>query len=194
MFRYKYLSKYATNAHLNAHRKSAESFLTEGQHSCNLISEYPNNPESGFCFFIWNQVLLASSLEQMKKSVCEAIGVSLGCSPYWPILEQGGGMNPVPARKYSKAFKKLKAFFCFCFKNYVKTKFLVHKKDSSTEVPISQIRIGQTSALALSVFLALNKKLTNGANLIIFEDPVTYTDDLNILSFFYSLSGLAFQM
>src|SRR5690606_23796695 len=56
---------------------------------------------------------------------------------------------------------------------------LLHKKDSSTEVPISQISTGQRSALALSVFLALNKKLTNGPNLIIFDDPVTYTDDLN---------------
>jgi len=60
---------------------------------------------------------------------------------------------------------------------------LLHKKDSLTEVPISQISTGQRSALALSVFLALNKKLTNGPNLIIFDDPVTYTDDLNILSF-----------
>lgn len=51
------------------------------------------------------------------------------------------------------------------------------------EVPISQISTGQRSALALSIFLALNKKLAKGPNLIIFDDPVTYTDDLNILSF-----------
>lgn len=60
---------------------------------------------------------------------------------------------------------------------------LLYKKSSDREMPISQISTGQRSALALSIFLALNKKLTKGPNLIIFDDPVTYTDDLNILSF-----------
>lgn len=60
---------------------------------------------------------------------------------------------------------------------------LLYKKSSNAEVPISQISTGQRSALALSIFLALNKKLIKGPNLIIFDDPVTYTDDLNILSF-----------
>lgn len=62
-------------------------------------------------------------------------------------------------------------------------KIVLYKKSTNVEVPISQISTGQRSALALSIFLALNKKLTKGPNLIIFDDPVTYTDDLNILSF-----------
>ena len=49
--------------------------------------------------------------------------------------------------------------------------------------PINEISTGQRSALALSIFLALNRKLKKGPNIIIFDDPVTYTDDLNILSF-----------
>ncbi|MEQ3498358.1 hypothetical protein ABMY20_01215 [Tenacibaculum sp. SSH1-16] len=60
---------------------------------------------------------------------------------------------------------------------------VLHKKNTNAIVPISQISTGQRSALALSIFLALNKKLSKGPNLIIFDDPVTYTDDLNILSF-----------
>lgn len=52
-----------------------------------------------------------------------------------------------------------------------------------TATPINEISTGQRSALALSIFLALNRKLTKGPNIIIFDDPVTYTDDLNILSF-----------
>ncbi|MCG2418262.1 AAA family ATPase [Aequorivita sp. F47161] len=62
-------------------------------------------------------------------------------------------------------------------------KIVLYKKGTDTEVPISQISTGQRSALALSIFLALNKKLAKGPNVIIFDDPVTYTDDLNILSF-----------
>ena len=41
--------------------------------------------------------MLASSWEQNKKSDGKANGVSLGCSPYWPIPQQRGGMNPTPA-------------------------------------------------------------------------------------------------
>lgn len=52
-----------------------------------------------------------------------------------------------------------------------------------TAAPINEISTGQRSALALSIFLALNKKLKRGPNILIFDDPVTYTDDLNILSF-----------
>ena len=57
------------------------------------------------------------------------------------------------------------------------------RRIEDVEVPINKISTGQRSALALSIFLALNKKLKNGPNLILFDDPVTYTDDLNILSF-----------
>jgi len=45
------------------------------------------------------------------------------------------------------------------------------------------ISTGQRSAMALSLFLTLNKKSQNGPPMIIFDDPVAFTDDLNILSF-----------
>lgn len=48
---------------------------------------------------------------------------------------------------------------------------------------IDEISSGQRSALALSIFLALNKKLKNGPNLLLFDDPVAFVDDLNVLSF-----------
>lgn len=48
---------------------------------------------------------------------------------------------------------------------------------------IDEISSGQRSALALSIFLALNKKLKNGPNLLLFDDPVAFIDDLNVLSF-----------
>ena len=46
--------------------------------------------------------MLVSSWEQNKKSDGEEIGVSLGCSPLWPIAEQRGEMNPIPATKTIK--------------------------------------------------------------------------------------------
>lgn len=49
--------------------------------------------------------------------------------------------------------------------------------------PLTKISTGQRSALALSIFLALNKKLNNGPNLILMDDPISYVDDLNVLSF-----------
>jgi len=56
-------------------------------------------------------------------------------------------------------------------------------KNNSVKVGVDQISSGQRSALALSVFLALNNKLKNGPDMMIFDDPVSFTDDLNILSF-----------
>ncbi|SDG33003.1 DNA repair exonuclease SbcCD ATPase subunit [Dyadobacter soli] len=48
---------------------------------------------------------------------------------------------------------------------------------------VSQISTGQRSALALAIFLSLNGKLTNGPNIVMFDDPVSFIDDLNALSF-----------
>ena len=83
----------------------------------------------------------------------------------------------------SEIFTSIHAPKEFSRLSFSSNKIVLYKKDSEQEVPISQISTGQRSALALSVFLALNKKLAKGPNLIIFDDPVTYTDDLNILSF-----------
>jgi exonuclease SbcC len=48
---------------------------------------------------------------------------------------------------------------------------------------ISEISTGQRAALAISVFISLNRKLKNGPNIIMFDDPVSHIDDLNALSF-----------
>jgi len=48
---------------------------------------------------------------------------------------------------------------------------------------VSEISTGQRSALALSIFLCLNRKLQNGPNIILFDDPVAFIDDFNALSF-----------
>ena len=58
---------------------------------------------------------------------------------------------------------------------------------------LSEISTGQRSALALSIFLSLNKKLTKGPNILLFDDPVTYVDDMNILSFFDYLRELVIK-
>lgn len=51
------------------------------------------------------------------------------------------------------------------------------------EYQISEISTGQRAALVLSIFISLNRKLKNGPNILIFDDPVTFIDDLNALSF-----------
>jgi len=48
---------------------------------------------------------------------------------------------------------------------------------------VSQISTGQRAALALSIFISMNKMLTQGPNIIIFDDPISHVDDLNALSF-----------
>ena len=57
------------------------------------------------------------------------------------------------------------------------------RKGEQTPIPLTQISSGQRSALALSLFLSLNNKAENGPKVILFDDPITNIDDLNILSF-----------
>lgn len=58
---------------------------------------------------------------------------------------------------------------------------------------LNEISTGQRSALALSLFLSLNKNLPNGPNMVLMDDPVTYVDDLNLLSFLDYLRELTIQ-
>lgn len=55
--------------------------------------------------------------------------------------------------------------------------------ESNNKRKISQISTGQRAALAVSVFISLHRKLKNGPNIVLFDDPVSYIDDLNALSF-----------
>ncbi len=54
---------------------------------------------------------------------------------------------------------------------------------NGVEHSINQISTGQRAALVISIFISLNRKLKNGPNIIIFDDPVTFIDDFNALSF-----------
>lgn len=59
--------------------------------------------------------------------------------------------------------------------------FLIKENDKKHKV--NEISTGQRAALALSIFISLNRQLKNGPNLMIFDDPVSHIDYLNALSF-----------
>jgi exonuclease SbcC len=67
------------------------------------------------------------------------------------------------------------------------------KDDMNNWRTINEVSTGQRTALALSLFLSLNKKLPVGPDIILMDDPVTYVDDLNTLSFFDYLRELVEQ-
>lgn len=60
---------------------------------------------------------------------------------------------------------------------------ILKRENSEEDAELSTISTGQRAALALSVFLSLNKKLQNGPPFLIFDDPIAHVDDLNMLSF-----------
>ena len=74
-------------------------------------------------------------------------------------------------------------------KNEIKLKRI----DSNKKHTLSRISSGQRTALALAIFLLLNRKLEKGPNLIIFDDPVVFTDDLNTLTFLDYLRELVIK-
>jgi DNA repair exonuclease SbcCD ATPase subunit len=57
------------------------------------------------------------------------------------------------------------------------------KKNNNTLVGITELSTGQRTALVLSVFFSMNNVLNSVPQLLIFDDPVAYVDDLNILTF-----------
>lgn len=59
---------------------------------------------------------------------------------------------------------------------------LLIRQGSGIKSPITRISSGQRAALALSIFITLNRRLTKAPPLMIFDDPVPHVDDLNILS------------
>lgn len=70
------------------------------------------------------------------------------------------------------------------FKSIVfQNKQLLLIKDNDKRHKVNEISTGQRAALALSIFISLNRQLKNGPNLMIFDDPVSHIDDLNALSF-----------
>jgi exonuclease SbcC len=79
------------------------------------------------------------------------------------------------------------------FKDINFDKKIILISNDGTERTLSEISTGQRSALALSIFLSLNKKLSKGPNILMFDDPVTYVDDMNVLSFFDYLRELVIK-
>ncbi len=63
------------------------------------------------------------------------------------------------------------------------SELFVRRKSDSQDTPLNKLSTGQRTALVLSVFLSMNKMIKSGPRLLIFDDPVTYVDDLNVLSF-----------
>lgn len=72
-----------------------------------------------------------------------------------------------------------------------KGKLSLRRKHAGKNAPLTQISTGQRSALSLSIFSALNRKLKNGPDVLIFDDPVINVDDLNILSYLDYLREVA---
>ena len=70
--------------------------------------------------------------------------------------------------------------------------FAVKTSDKS-HVPITMLSTGQRTAFVLSVFLVMNTSVNDAPRLLIFDDPVAYVDDLNVLSFFDYLQKMALE-
>lgn len=75
--------------------------------------------------------------------------------------------------------------------DFTNSRITLKRINSTGPAKLSEISTGQRSALALSVFLCLNNKLKNGPPYLIFDDPISFVDDLNLLSFIDYLREVA---
>lgn len=58
---------------------------------------------------------------------------------------------------------------------------------------IIEMSSGQRAAYALSLYLAMNARLSGGPPLLLLDDPIAHVDDLNVLSFLDHLRDLAMR-
>ena len=65
------------------------------------------------------------------------------------------------------------------------------KRKGGSTATMRSISTGQRAAIAISVFLTLNSSLKNGPPFLMFDDPISFVDDLNALSFLDYLRELA---
>ncbi len=66
----------------------------------------------------------------------------------------------------------------------------VVRKSTNAACSVAELSSGQRNALALAIFLTMNRKVTEAPSLILLDDPVAYVDDLNIISFLDCLREL----
>src|SRR5690606_10027369 len=66
----------------------------------------------------------------------------------------------------------------------------VVRRQTGTKVELDQMSTGQRAAFALSLFLAMNGRLSSGPPVLLFDEPVAHIDDINVLSFLDHLRHL----
>ena len=65
------------------------------------------------------------------------------------------------------------------------------RRSSGRIIDLAQMSSGQRAAYALSLFLAMNGRIRSGPRVLLFDDPVSHVDDINILSFLDHLRDIA---
>jgi exonuclease SbcC len=73
----------------------------------------------------------------------------------------------------------------------VQGKLVIIRRSTGAEVQLEHMSTGQRAAFALSLFLAMNGRLQSGPPVLLFDDPVAYIDDINMLSFLDHLRQIA---
>jgi hypothetical protein len=76
------------------------------------------------------------------------------------------------------------------FKDVVIDTEVLLERENGVKSTVDEISTGQRAALALSIFLSLNSGVGTRAPWLLFDDPVVYVDDLNVLSFLDMLREL----
>lgn len=72
-------------------------------------------------------------------------------------------------------------------------KFEIIRRETGKAIQLVEMSTGQRAAFALSLFLAMNARLKSGPRVMLFDDPIAHTDDINVLSFLDHLRDLSIR-
>lgn len=150
------------------------------------------------------------AIELLKKSISrerESLGkINIQVSRLYPALEkvntivEKNSLNDLVNKhlkenidQIQSIFKKIHTPNEFDKIELIDSKLILSRRGTGEPCDSNMMSTGQRSALALSVFMSMNMSLKNGPPFLIFDDPITYIDDLNILSFLDYLQTVALK-
>lgn len=173
---------------LDTLRQSVESFVRLKQQEESVVQVIAENKKK-----------IALSSEKLKREVPVSERLSSAIAVLEKILLEHSAENYLEGF-FSENLRQISDLFCamhaprdFCdvvWQPDDPMAIRVVRKSTNAACSVAELSSGQRNALALAIFLTMNRKITQAPSLILLDDPVAHVDDLNIISFLDCLREL----
>jgi ABC-type lipopolysaccharide export system ATPase subunit len=173
---------------LDSLRQSVEGFVRLKQQEESVVQVIAENEK---------KIVVSNDTLERERPVCDRLRAAIA------VLEELRSEHS--AEKYFEGFfsdnlRQISDLFCtmhapreFCevvWQSDEPMAIRAVRKATNAACSVAELSSGQRNALALAIFLTMNRKITQAPSLILLDDPVAHVDDLNVISFLDCLREL----